>query len=688
MRRWRFRIPREGQTQETSAQAFVVRAWPEGSPEQIRALFDAGAVRADQVVVTRPDRPLAPQVVVEMEVEQPGTKTFGLPDVEVLLRGDDWVVVDKPVGVPGRIRSDDPTEPVRFLADLIGIDRDSVEPVWHMPATAGGPWLLARSTDVADRLNNAIWTGPLETTWTAIVERPPHSRGRWDTDVGGVQFAVARTRGGLAEVQLTPQWNGEGEGGEKELAASLLAAVAGAGFPVVGDAVNGGYLVGGGLRLRLTAVYGTDEFAHSWPVPDNWWPDEPVLPPEPVEVPDEPADRRSIGVIEISDQTVASVGDDGHPWILRDRGTGPTTGLNPGDPVQLIGPGGALEIYAVVDGTGPVAARVWSRDRGQAIRRDGELEIRLDEAIGRRRAYFRQMGSTDVFRLVHGEADGMPGVFIDRLGPVWRVTSAARCARGYRDAIYRLLSERDPDTMIIEVEAFGERRDAPTAARIAKPGASFVVAGEPLIVRENGLRFRIDPWTKGGVGLCGDQRDNRRRAVRRAGPGEHWLDPFCGAGAFGVALGRAGVETTNLDPTRDIGDRRAENFALNDVSELCRQAPGDTLDAVLDGGTHQFDGVIFDPPAAGPGERGPGPGRQAFEELVTRCVGALATGGSMLVCRRDPGFGDPLPELIERAAAAAGRDVENIEPAPAPDDVPSMDGFPEGDPFEGRWVTI
>ena len=183
-RRLKFKIPRESERQKTAAQHFVARAWPEGSFEQIKALFSAGKVRADEIIVTRPEAPLAAEAEVTVEIGEEGQETFGLPEVEALLWDDRWLVVEKPVGIPGRLTDDDPMDPVRFMADMLGVDREFFFPVWDFPAAAGGPWLVARSEENRRELTKKLRGHALQTTWYAITVRPDKGQGRWQSDSG------------------------------------------------------------------------------------------------------------------------------------------------------------------------------------------------------------------------------------------------------------------------------------------------------------------------------------------------------------------------------------------------------------------------------------------------------------------------------------------------------------------------
>jgi hypothetical protein len=193
--RLQFTVPNE----EPAANAWTLleRAWPEGSDAQRRQIFEDAQFTMDGRITRNPERSLdtGSEIVVEVPV---GEEPFGLPSSSDLGRGDGWVIVDKTVGMPGTLDRDNPMNPVLFLADMLGFDRDTIEPVWPLPTNMGGPWLIALDETSATRLRGRLSQGVIMNSWSAIVPTPrvprrsyrvrlrPHSRrtGRGSADPG------------------------------------------------------------------------------------------------------------------------------------------------------------------------------------------------------------------------------------------------------------------------------------------------------------------------------------------------------------------------------------------------------------------------------------------------------------------------------------------------------------------------
>ncbi|MFB6351369.1 MAG: hypothetical protein ABEN55_17730, partial [Bradymonadaceae bacterium] len=176
-----FRVPYEHRPPTLGE--VLARAWPESSEDDREAALTAGDIRVDE----RPVHDLAVEpgadAVVVLE-RSPEVGDYGMPDTQALARGDDWIVADKPVGMPGTPHPDDPMDPTAFLADRLGLDRSTFTPAWPMPTTAGGPWLFGLSLDAADRLRAAWADGDLMTTWVAIAPRPKIAQGTLYTTEG------------------------------------------------------------------------------------------------------------------------------------------------------------------------------------------------------------------------------------------------------------------------------------------------------------------------------------------------------------------------------------------------------------------------------------------------------------------------------------------------------------------------
>jgi 23S rRNA (cytosine1962-C5)-methyltransferase len=530
--------------------------------------------------------------------------------------------------------------------------------------------------------------------YLGLAPAPPWTEGVLaDPDAGegaGLRFCRGEVRGGIAELELELPAGAAG---------TLRRRLAGAGFALLGDARFGGVLVEGGLRLRAVPLQEGVGAAS----PEGWWPSEPVFAPE---LSSSGGGGRGV-CLEVSQASLRALSRD-HPWILTDRATGDAGRFRPGALVWLrAAKGGARGVertLARIEGKGSIAARVWARNVA-SVREAPSVEARVARALRRRAPLLAPAEGTertDAYRLIHGEADGLPGFAVDRLGPLLRVVISGRSCEGFEeralDAVLAALkAELGSDPPVVRVVHLRERPVGTLRAveRIRgefPPHGPGPLSAERLRVWERGLSFWIDPGLaqpeqpSPGVGLFLDQRENRARLATLASAGGRWLNLFAHTGGFSTALLAAGAEeVVSVDLSAAYLRWLEENLALNGLSSpRHRGVRGDgrrVLARIPE--RERFDGIVIDPPTAAAAGRRFWSVRRDLAPLVGSALRRLVPGGRLLVCRNDRAMRGALARLVQQEATRASVALAGIESAPPGPDFPSLPGFPEGDPFEG-----
>lgn len=681
-----FRVPFEHRPPELGE--VLARAWPESDADMREEAIVSGNIRVDERPVHSLDLEPGADTMVLVQVT-PEVGDYGMPDTKALARGDDWVVVDKPVGMPGTPRSDDPMDPTAFLADVLGLDRSTFAPAWPMPTTAGGPWLFGLQDEAVDRMHERWASGDLMTTWVAITPRPKIAQGTLYTpDDHRIEYSATAMRNGLCEMQLTPEWTGDGPPEDVDIAELLLGALADEGTPVIGDRHRGGYMSPGGLRLRLTALFESgSDLQQSWQPPDDWWPADPVLPPE-KETETEDEIPESIADLDLPDFPITgealdrALGERAHPWITADEVAGRPS-IEPGTLVRLKGTNDVYGPVALTDGRPDVAARIWSRDPLDAVYRDEAVDIRLDEALARRTEYFRDAAELDLFRLVHGEADGLPGLVVDRVGPVLRAVLDGATSFPFKERVYDLLVEFDDKAMVLELERPTEQGpEHAVEAREARAGARYAGRDREVIVREHDVRFLCNPW-RPALSVDPAHRPTRQHLLQAAEPGSRWLVLASPATASPVTLATRGVGEVVFPGKPDATTALDESTILNghDTDALRRLRLPKALD-MLDDSSQTFDGIACNPATV------LGATRRPPAELIEACLSNLEPHGCGLFYAPPGAVSDNLAGMVERAAASAGLETAEIATYTPPEDFPSLDEFPEGTSYTGVEVRL
>ncbi len=508
---------------------------------------------------------------------------------------------------------------------------------------------------------------------------PPWPSGRCD----GFRFETLEERGGVARLRLVL------DGASLDAVRAWLAAARAA---VLGDVVHGGILVAGGLRLwpvdEPAPSEGLASGARSEAQPSEVHGPEPIFPP-PAPAPE--------GRFRISPGTARAL-ERGHPWVRADDQTESGARFAAGTLVTLVGADGLSHGLARTEGSGELAAVVWSR--AERTRDVASIEERVARALGRRKAMLAPDSHTDAVRLVHGEADGLPGLAVDRLGPLLRVLVTGRCALPLRERVLAALRSArlpglDGDPPVIEVMHLRERPPGELLCVRLVAGDPAALA-PPLLVREGKLRFAVDPGLvaptrpRPGVGFFLDQRDNRARLADRAAHGGCFLNLFAHTGGFSAALLAGGAdEVWSVDLSGPYlaqleGNLERSGLPLARHRSLRREARR-CLDELEP--TQRFKGIVLDPPTAAAAGRRFWNVRRDLEPLAAAALAKLEPGGFLLLTRQDRAGRSGLDALVERAAAVASVRLRSIEPAPPGVDFPALRGFAEGAPFEAVLAT-
>lgn len=544
----------------------------------------------------------------------------------------------------------------------------------------------------------------------ALVARPAFRRGRLPIKGSAwLEYGVESSRGEVAELRIE---------GSALIPARVLRALAASGLTVLGDLRRGGVLVEGGLRFAPESASGSGARRDA----DDWWPAEPVFRPSPLSADGSvgsSGDASSCDTLverwPVSAATARVVGG-GHPWFLPDAETASVEAWRPGSFVEAVSPSNASLGVAMIEGPGRISARIWSRAGSTPDDFAGPVEVRVARALARRasmqergvaRALRNGRPFTDTIRLIHGEADGLPGIAVERLGPILRmIVTSEGAALALADRVAGALLDRwsgpgEAPRGLIEVLHLRDEGPAQNECvrwwrpPVAHASGELLDARGRLLVHEGGLAYSVDPGLgepekpRPGVGLFLDQRDNRHRLARFAKTGGRWLNLFAHTGAFSVALLAAGAgEVVSVDLSKRYLEWLDENLALN-------------REAGVDAARHQsvrgegrryvaelprrerFAGIVLDPPTAAAAGRRHWSTDTDLAPLIEQALARLEPGGVLLVSRNHRRARQELAEMVRAAARARGIELASTEPADPGPDFPRLRGFREGDSFRG-----
>jgi 23S rRNA (cytosine1962-C5)-methyltransferase len=364
----------------------------------------------------------------------------------------------------------------------------------------------------------------------------------------------------------------------------------------------------------------------------------------------------------------------GHPWTYSNelRMDAAAKALPPGAPVCLISSEGRALALALFNPHSLIAARVITRNKDATI--DAAfVERRLARALRLRERLFER----PYYRLAHAEADGLPGLVVDRFGDVvvcqLNAAGMASLEAQIVDALERLLA---PRTIVL-------RNDSPVRELEGLTQEVRIVKGSldgPIELVENDAEFVIDPLEGQKTGWFYDQRENRAFVARLARD-QMVLDLYSYSAAFGLQAAAAGAASVlAIDRSQlglDLAMASAEQSGLATRLETAREDAFAALER-LAADKWRFGIVAADPPAFVRSKKELKPGLRGYRKLARACAPLVAEEGFLAIsCCSHNVPEDAFADEVRRGLRDAGRGGRLLRRAGAGPDHPSHPALPE-----------
>lgn len=382
----------------------------------------------------------------------------------------------------------------------------------------------------------------------------------------------------------------------------------------------------------------------------------------------------------------------GHPWVY-DRAIAPANQIAIGELVTLVDDQGPIAT-ALADPSSPIRARILDIP-GAAC--DGAWASARTEAAAARRARDPLLVGCTGRRLVHGEADGCPGLVIDAYTDTAVIVFDGPAATAFwRPRIDDVLAGLERGgAAISHVWLRGERRDRPRvtdasgAASGPRRSPGEALRGDPpleIVIHEDDARFGVDVRSGQKTGFFLDQRENRRTVRKHAG-GQTVLNLFAYTGGFSLhaALGGA-TRVTSVDIAGPAIAAIEHNLVLSglatDAHERIAADAFEFLERAAAQG-RRWDLVIVDPPSFAPSERAKAGALRAYERLAAAALRVVETGGrfALASCSSHVTEADLLGIVAGLGRSGAHTGLTNLRlrsAAGAASDHPVLAAFGEG----------
>jgi len=370
-----------------------------------------------------------------------------------------------------------------------------------------------------------------------------------------------------------------------------------------------------------------------------------------------------------------------HPWVF--DGAIARGKADPGELVRVEADDGSFLAWGAFSPASRIRVRAWSFDAAERV--DAAFfERRLQRAIALRA---RLALDSDGQRLVHGEADGLPGLVVDRYGDTLSVQFGAAGVDRWRETL------ADQLLKLTGLQRLYERSDASVRGLEGLPERTGWLRGggdTALVIREHGWQLGLDVASGHKTGYYLDQRANRQRfaeLVRQFGC-RRVLNCYSYTGGFSVAARAGGAaEVTSVDSSGPALAQARENLRRNGLDDAgCQYADADCnaflRQALAEG--RQYDAIVLDPPKFAPTAAHAERAARAYKDINRLALKLLAPGGLLLTFSCSGGISaDLFHKIVAGAGIDAGVNAAILQRLEGACDHPTTLEFPEGEYLKG-----
>lgn len=374
-----------------------------------------------------------------------------------------------------------------------------------------------------------------------------------------------------------------------------------------------------------------------------------------------------------------------HPWIFSGAVSKVDEGLQEGDLVSVYNDQNEFLAIGHIS-IGSIVVRILSFE---------EREINLDFWVEKIRSACQMRKAVDlygrednnVFRLVHGEGDGLPGLIID----FYAGTAVIQCHSVgmylHREEITESLRTVFGDDLVAVFDK--SEGTIPFKSGIEPKNGYLFGETDSFTALENGLKFKVD-WLKGQkTGFFIDQRENRS-LLEQYSKGRSVLNMFCYTGGFSFYAMRGGAELVHsVDSSSRAIDITKENVELNFPGDKRHEAFAEDAFKFLDQSSQKYDLIVLDPPAFAKHKKVLDNALKGYKRLNKKGFEQIKPGGILFTfsCSQAVSKED-FRKAVFVAAANAGRTVRVLHQLTQPADHPVNIYHPEGEYLKGLVLYV
>lgn len=339
-------------------------------------------------------------------------------------------------------------------------------------------------------------------------------------------------------------------------------------------------------------------------------------------------------------------------------------------------PGGRVPLRVFQHGAAPLAPDHFASALRQAV------ELRLQTLA--------LPEQSDAFRVVHADADGIPGLMVDKFADVLAVelsnAAALQRAGEWIPLLHQLLGTKEA---VVHFDAGPVRAEGLVPHQVEEQVALLSSGSSATRISENGVRYHVNFEEGHKTGFFCDQRDNRARLGRWV-KGKRVLDVCCYSGGFSVAAKMGGAsEVTGVDLDEKAIELAEKNAKLNQQRVDFVHADAFSWMRQMQRNASTWDVVVLDPPKLVHSREGFDEGKAKYHDLNKLALSLVAPGG-LFVTFSCSGLMpvEQFEELVIGIAHRNGRKLQILERAGPGPDHPVMSNCPESRYLKSLWARV
>lgn len=374
-----------------------------------------------------------------------------------------------------------------------------------------------------------------------------------------------------------------------------------------------------------------------------------------------------------------------HPWVFSGAVANSDGKLKEGEVVRVVSHEGELMGYGHYQ-VGSIVVRMLTFT-DEVIDRNF-WQQRLKEAFALRKAlHLTGRADNDIYRLVHGEGDRLPGLVIDVYGRTAVMQAHSVGMHMDRQVIAEALVAASEG--LVDSVYYKSETTLPFKAGLNQENGFLIGNDEGNIATENGLKFHID-WLRGQkTGFFVDQRENRSLLEQYA-RGRKVLNMFCYTGGFSVYAMRGGAELVHsVDSSSKAIDLTRANAELNFPGDARHEAFAEDAFKFLEQAGSNYDLIVLDPPAFAKHKDALRNALRGYTRLNAIAFQKIKPGGILFTFSCSQAVNkDQFRLAVFTAAAMSGRHVRILHQLHQPADHPINIYHPEGEYLKGLVLEV